>query len=337
MTWPAGFLLIHVFLFLFMAELKNEFSWSPSRHRMFGSCQRQYFFNYYGSWGGWYDTADEQTRLLYRLKKMSTMPQLVGTVVHDVISRVLKAVQSGREVPQKTAETYATQLFDRHIDDSLEKRWMRSPSRHAHLFEHYYGQDVDVDAARSRVIENIHAFFDSEAFQILQDVPPKNWLSVEELTSFVFNATKLWVTLDVAVRLNDGVSVFDWKTGREREADRLQLAVYALFASTVWGVSVPHLTLQDVYLQAGVIRPVSVDTQVLDETRQVICESIAHMRDLLDDPQANVASIEAFPMTENRSTCETCVFKAVCFPKDTTTSKASEKTSQEKPEQLSLF
>ena len=320
-----------------MADLKNEFSWSPSRHRMFQSCQRQYYYNYYGSWGGWYDSEDELTRLLYRLKKMSTLPQLVGTVVHDAISRVLKAIQSGREVPFKTAETYATQLFDRHIEDSLEKRWLRSASKHTNLFEHYYGQDVNTDAGRERVLENVTAFFESEAFQTLQNTPPDQWLSVEALTSFVFNATKLWVALDVAVRQNGGVAVFDWKTGREREADRLQLAVYALYASTVWGVSVPHLQLQDVYLQAGVVRPVSVDTGVLDETRQIIVESIAQMRDKLDDPNANTASIETFPMTENRTTCESCPFKSVCFPDDVASSNPSDQSSQAKPEQLSLF
>ena len=320
-----------------MADFKNEFSWSPSRHRMFQACQRQYYYNYYGSWGGWYDSEDELTQLLYRLKKMSTLPQLVGTVVHDAISRVLKAIQSGREVPFKTAETYATQLFDRHIEDSLEKRWLRSASKHTNLFEHYYGQEVNTDAGRERVLENVTAFFESEAFKTLQNTPPDQWLSVEALTSFVFNATKLWVALDVAVRQNGGVAVFDWKTGREREADRLQLAVYALYASTVWGVSVPHLQLQDVYLQVGVVRPVSVDTGVLDETRQLIVESIAQMRDKLDDPNANTASIDTFPMTENRSTCESCPFKSVCFPDDSASSNPSEQSSQAKSEQLSLF
>lgn len=320
-----------------MAELKNEFSWSPSRHRMFQSCQRQYYYNYYGSWGGWYDSADELTRLVYRLKKMSTLPQMVGTVVHDAISRVLKALESGRDVPPKTAETYATQLFDRHVEDSLEKRWLRSASKHTNLFEHYYGQSLDVDAGRARVIENVNAFFESEAFKTLQDTPTEQWLSVEALTSFVFNATKLWVALDVAVRQGEGVAVFDWKTGREREADRLQLAVYALYASTVWGVSVPHLQLQDVYLQAGVVRPVTVDTNVLDETRQIICESIAQMRDLLDDPNANTASIDTFPMTEDRSTCKSCPFKAVCFPDTHSESNPSNVSKEEKPTQLSLF
>jgi len=320
-----------------MAEFKNEFSWSPSRHRMFQSCSRQYFYNYYGSWGGWYDSADELTQLLYRLKKMSTLPQLVGTVVHDAISHVLKAMQGGREVPFKTVETYATQLFDRHIEDSLEKKWLRSASRHTNLFEHYYGEDVDTVSGRERVIENLKAFFESEAFQALQKTPSDQWLSVEALTSFLFNATKVWVALDVAVRQDNGVAIFDWKTGREREADRLQLAVYALYASTVWGVSVPHLQLQDVYLQAGVVRPVRVDTEVLDETRQVIVESIAQMREKLDDPNANTASIETFPMTEDRATCTSCPFKSVCFPNDSASAEPVEQSAQEKPEQLSLF
>jgi len=304
---------------------------------MFESCQRQYFFNYYGSWGGWYNTADEQTRLLYRLKKMTTLPQMTGSVVHDAIGRVLNGLQKGHEITPRAAETYATQLFDRHIEDSLEKRWQRSASKHTNLFEHYYGQDLDQDAGRDRVVENVNAFFASEAFQILQDTPPNQWLSVEALTSFIFNATKLWVSLDVAVRQNGGVSIFDWKTGREREADRLQLAVYALYASNAWGVAPPNLQLQDVYLQAGVVRSITVDGTVLDQTRQIIQKSIVEMRDLLDDSNLNSASIDKFPMIENRSTCASCTFKSICFPDGDIDSSPTKNAPEVSPVQLSLF
>ncbi|MDA0711504.1 MAG: PD-(D/E)XK nuclease family protein, partial [bacterium] len=277
------------------------------------------------------------TRLLYRLKKMSTLPQMMGTVVHDVISRVLKAIQTGREVPEKTAETYATELFDRHIEDSREKRWLRSASKHMNLFEHFYDQVIDEDAGRARVVESVQAFFDSEAFRTLKNIPVGQWLSVETLTSFQFNATKVWVSLDVAVRQDGGVSVYDWKTGREREADRLQLAVYALYAAVTWGVPVTKLRLQDVYLQAGVMRAVAVDATVLDGTREIISESISQMRGLLDDPNSQAASIDRFPMTDDRQSCVSCAFKSVCFPPGDAGEYIPDPVPGEKPVQLSLF
>ena len=31
-----------------MTEIRNEFSWSKSRHENFQTCPRQYYLNYYG-------------------------------------------------------------------------------------------------------------------------------------------------------------------------------------------------------------------------------------------------------------------------------------------------
>jgi len=325
-----------------MPELINEFSWSPSRHRMFEMCRRQYYYYYYGSWGGWKNTSDEQTRLLYHLKKMTTLPQLVGTVVHEAIHRALKAHQTGRDVTQAAAMGYAAQLFKRHLEDSRAGRWRQSASRYANLFEHYYNRPVDEDAAQAQIADSLSAFFASACYPLLRDVPPDAWLSVEALQSFVFNDTKLWVSLDAAVRCNGGVAVYDWKTGREREADKLQLSVYALYASSTWGVAPSDLRLQDVYLQSGAVRTVVVDADTLEETRCTIVESIASMRNALDDPNANAASIDPFPMTDNRALCRSCPFQAVCYSGDALPEKPLEKPAlpapaPKDPVQLSLF
>ena len=54
-----------------MADFKNEFSWSYSRDNLFQECKREYYYNYYGSWGGWEkNKADEITRTLYVLKNL---------------------------------------------------------------------------------------------------------------------------------------------------------------------------------------------------------------------------------------------------------------------------
>ena len=54
-----------------MAELRNEFTWSKSRHEKFSECRRAYFYTYYGSWGGWEAETGSAVRELYVLKKLS--------------------------------------------------------------------------------------------------------------------------------------------------------------------------------------------------------------------------------------------------------------------------
>ncbi len=320
-----------------MPKLQNTFSWSPSRHRMFDSCKRQYYYNYYGSWGGWYRDADPEIQLLYRLKKITTIPQLVGTVVHEAISNALKALQSGRDVPPQTVETYARKLFDQNLQDSEQQRYLHSASKYTNLFEHYYKEsftEADQANAADRIAENLDAFFTSKPHSILQTTLPEHYLSIEKLTSFSLANTKLWVTLDVAVRHKGSIYVFDWKTGKEREADRHQLAVYALYATTEWGIPLSDLQLQDVYLQVDTISTVDLTPDDLDQTRTFVTESAASMRGLLDDPEQNTASQDTFPMTDNTHTCTTCPFKAVCHPNQNPTDQP---TTQQEPVQLSLF
>src|SRR4030066_21872 len=51
-----------------MTEIRNEFSWSKSRDEVFMTCPRQYYFNYYGYWGGWKTTAPQRTWQIYLLQ-----------------------------------------------------------------------------------------------------------------------------------------------------------------------------------------------------------------------------------------------------------------------------
>ncbi len=316
-----------------MSIFQNEFSWSPSRQRMFESCKRQYYFNYYGSWGGWEQDADAQAQLLYRLKKMTTMPQLIGTVVHEAIRQVLKALQMGRGVSPSAVETYAQNLFDQHLRDSEQQRWRRTPSRYTNLFEHYYGESfsaADQMQAVNRIATSLQTFFASDAYAMLQSVLPEHYLSIEELADFALGKTKIWVVLDVAIRYGKSVFVFDWKTGRERPSDRHQLAVYALYATSQWGIALSDLHLRDVYLQTNTASSVHLSPDDLAQTRTFVAESIEKMRALLDDPDQNTASQDAFPMTTHTHLCTTCPFKAACYPHTTP-------TPREEPIQLSLF
>ena len=55
-----------------MSSFKNEFSWSISRDRIFQTCPRQYYFNYYGYWGEWEFNAPQRIKQIYVLKQLKT-------------------------------------------------------------------------------------------------------------------------------------------------------------------------------------------------------------------------------------------------------------------------
>ena len=76
-----------------MSSFKNEFSWSISRDRVFQTCPRQYYFNYYGYWGGWEINAPERTRRIYVLKQLKNRYMWAGAKVHDCIERTLTNLQ----------------------------------------------------------------------------------------------------------------------------------------------------------------------------------------------------------------------------------------------------
>src|SRR4051794_9618888 len=77
-------------------KITNDFSWSKSRHEKFSECLRAYYFQYYGSWGGWEQDAPKGVRNLYILKKLNNRYTWAGSVVHDAVKRALDAVRQGR-------------------------------------------------------------------------------------------------------------------------------------------------------------------------------------------------------------------------------------------------
>jgi hypothetical protein len=81
-----------------MSTFKNEFSWSISRDRLFQTCPRQYYFNYYAYWGGWDLNAPERTRQIYILKQLKNRYMWAGAKVHDCIERTLTNLQRGISV-----------------------------------------------------------------------------------------------------------------------------------------------------------------------------------------------------------------------------------------------
>ena len=303
-----------------MAELTNDFTWSKSRHEKFQECLRAYYYQYYGSWGGWEAPAGSSVRELYVLKKLSSRWQWAGSVVHDALKQLLaRARRTGQfrmlgEVLARTRD-----LARRQWSISREKSYWREASRITGLVEHEYAEPVANEEWKriwDEVIEgSLRAFYASETFGLIRDTPREKWLTVDELDSWLFEGTKIWVAVDFAFTDADGtIHVVDWKTGRERAVDHTQVGIYALYAQQKWGVALQAVMGGLVYLSTptGDRVSVSADPAALEACKDAMRRSISAMQERLYDAARNVARLEQFSQLPEREACHRCPFRRPC-------------------------
>jgi hypothetical protein len=307
-----------------MADLQNEFSWSKSRHEKFAECRRAYFYAYYGSWGGWEAAPGTAVRELYVLKKLSSRWQWAGSVVHDALKQVLSRARAAGDVPPLERVLERTRAKARaEWSGSRDKSYWRESSRIVGLVEHEYGEVVpDGDWKvlwQSTVEGSLRALFASPTWEEIRHTPVGDWLTVDEIDAWEFEGTKVWLALDFAYRGRDGrVHVIDWKTGREREVDHVQVGIYALYARHRWQVPAEGVTGDLVYTvpsapgAAAERVSVAADAAALEACQVEMRSSIGAMRALLADPARNVAARDAFPQLAEREACRRCPFRRPC-------------------------
>ena len=306
-----------------MADLQNEFTWSKSRHEKFSDCRRAYFFTYYGSWGGWEAPAGSLVRELYVLKKLSSRWQWAGSIVHAALKQVLSRAKVTGDVLAVEKVLERTRARARaEWSGSREKSYWREASRIVGLVEHEYAEPV-ADAEWKRLYEQViegslRAFYGSAVLEEIRRTPRQDWLTVDELDSWDFEGTKIWAAIDFAYRDRDGrIHVLDWKTGKERGVDHVQVGTYALYAHQKWGVTVDGVVGGLVYLvgangSAGERVSVAADPATLERCREEMRASISEMKAALADPARNLAREEAFPRLEDRGECRRCPFRRPC-------------------------
>ena len=301
-----------------MAELKNEFSWSVSRNRIFTECHRAYYYRHYGSWGGWNASADPLIREIYVLKNLGNRYTFAGQVVHEVVADVLNRHRYGSVVSVEEAKKAALVALRAGFQQSRAGEYRRRKA--VGLFEHEYAVDLpdeEWQRMRDRVFTCLDNFYASKVRGIILETRIENWLPIDSLDSFVFEGTKVYVAPDFALKNEKGNALLiDWKTGRQGEgADRMQLVCYGLFAREKWGVE-PRRAIGELhYLLSGEVEIVTLDEAALEEGVEHMRRSIGGMKTLLADPEANRAVLDEFTRTENLETCARCNFRRICWPK----------------------
>lgn len=299
-----------------MTTLKNEFSWSSSRHKTFTECLRKYWYNYYGHWGGWERDADEQTRLIYILKNMTSLPAYLGTVVHEVIELACNEAKAASPTDRLLAYDRALAKLNKGYTDSKQCRWIDDPKRNVNLAEIYYGSNIPKERfteIKTKLRNCLNAFFDSEHWRNIQRTPADGWLPIEQLDAFEVEGVRVMVKLDLPIRAGEKVVLYDWKTGKPYPADLEQLAVYAMYARHKgWVSSLKQIEVVLAYLAGNEWNAHRVTDKQINEQARRIGGSAAQMKERLADPANNTARQEDFPVTDDPRKCRFCQFRKVC-------------------------
>ena len=188
-----------------MAEFKNNFSWSKSRDGIFKSCKRKYYYNYYGSWGGWDFNSDRKTRQIYILKNLQSRHMWLGSIVHEFIEAILTKALHEHETNFYRLSGWMRKTMHRDFENSEKGLYTKYPKIHGRtygLLEHEYSIFVSNDE-RKEIFENAQKcltnFYNSDTFNYIQSVDRKNWLPIESMRTFDFEGTNVYVVIDFAM------------------------------------------------------------------------------------------------------------------------------------------
>lgn len=299
-----------------MNNFKNEFSWSKSRDGIFKECLRKYFFNHYGFWNGWNANEEDRVKKIYYLKKLSTKEIWMGSLVHEIIEYILRKYRMGENVSLGHVLTILRKRFDLGFRMSELREYTGFNSSAHRFFEHEYKIGIS-EEERKELLERaefcLTNFFNSDVFMDIRRTPVENWMMLEDFLSFDFEGTKIFLSIDFAMKIGEGVILYDWKTGKERMADfDLQLSLYAFYIADKFKISPDKIEAKIFNLAINKVDVFNIDKEKLEKMRLHIEKSIRGMKKLLKDVVENEAVENDFE--KNRGFwCQRCNFRKVCL------------------------
>jgi hypothetical protein len=322
--------------------LPNLFSYSNSRGRKLDDCARAYWWSYYGSWGGWEESAPPETRLAYRLKKLQSRHAWAGDVAHGRVAEAMKLIRSGRPVDAARDVELARR--------DMREEWVRSNRGQRHganqrgfwgLQEHEYGDDVDKtewEANWERCRSSLE-WWHASKYPALARETVASWLALdstdpsEKIPTFrlpELGGVRMIAEPDWTFRRGDRVVVVDYKTGKPKPADWDQVYGYAFFLRERHHVPLASIDVELAYLRTGEVSARAVDAAGAGMFLESVRGQLARMASFLEpgedlpgaDPQQEAFALnrpramEAFPMTQDREQCARCEFRKLCWKAD---------------------
>ncbi len=306
---------------------QHELSWSASRAGTFAACKRRYYYDYYLSWLGWDRRAEPERKQAYLLKKMTRMPMLAGDLVHQAIERWLRGQAGGRAMSLEALVRFASDGLREGYKTSRSGQWKSRPSKLVHLAEHHYDEacvdekDGSATEYGKRYLERMETalrnFLRSPELDEARRAPADSILACEDMSTFDLFETKVYAVPDFAYRDEQNrIHVYDWKTGKPRERDRFQLAVYVEYAVAQWDADPDQVVCYDAYLGTDDLVHVESDETTRAETLERMRTSMEEMQALHFNADRTMGDLETFPVIPEDAPeareCTRCNYRELC-------------------------
>ncbi|WP_154696331.1 PD-(D/E)XK nuclease family protein [Bacillus cereus] len=312
-----------------MFEIKKfpEFSWSFSRHKTLMDCSRKYGYEYYIAHNGWLSYGvDPLSKQAYRLKKLLNLPILFGQITHEIADSMVKEYLKSRYIPVENELIEKGRLMLRnafiHSRDKKEL-WYDKPNKYKMFFEMYYDGNLEKEKAkeyRERLDIVFPNLLKSKAFQ---DITIRHntmrFNQSEEFRFMVIDDVKIFVVMDLLYRdIKEGKWIIvDWKTGRESDDDRNQLALYAYYLMQQFNIGVEEIEIRNEYLLKGTQKSYTLSNTDINSMLERMKSSILYMkRYQLDILTNEPIALEEFEQTDHLKYCKSCNYKEMCNRED---------------------
>ena len=301
-----------------------EFAWSISRQRKLDQCPRAYFYTYYLGWNGWLDDAPTETRVAYRLGKLTSLDALLGQQV-DVRARELEvAARTGAALPE-------AQELETRTREALRELWTRSkngraafearPSKVTMLRSLYMDQDTqpETDRLNQKAGPSLRGLLATSHWERLRACGDAGQVKVPDFASFQHDDVRVFAAPDLAYIEGDVLHVIDWKTGRAdaTQATQVQLQMWwalETYPELAQAAADGSLEIRGFleYVAAGSTQSVEAVAGFREQAAETVHAGVAQMRALLADPAQNIPlEMAAFERRES-GLCRGCNFAPVC-------------------------
>lgn len=294
---------------------RPPFSWSKSRKEMFDRCHRQYWYHYYGYWGGWTMKANQETRLAYFLKNLVPLDGLVGTIVHETIKDFLIHYKNTGEIlGLQSSILYAGQQFAKIKQDTLSKKY-RNTKKTLAIQEFNYNEltDSKLTTAVEKINENLINF---DSYFAQANIDPQGIVLIDDIETGFIEATvkgvvlKIYAVIDFAYKKNDILNILDWKTGdnSEEKDTWLQSVTYGLYAHEL--LEYPFNKMHHKVVNLNSVEELDYDYVEADYKKafDMINLSILEMLEL-DNVWQNESR---FYVTNDIEECKKCAYREIC-------------------------
>ena len=157
-------------------------------------------------------------------------------------------------------------------------------------------------------------FYNSDTLKEIKNEGIDKWLFLEDFLSFNFEGTKVYLSIDFAIKNGDNqVVLYDWKTGKERDVEMdIQMACYALYVLQKWNLSPEKIIIKKFNVALDKEDEFKITGEEIENIKEYMRKSISNMKNILSDKENNIANEEDFLVTTDVKKCLRCNFRKIC-------------------------